>query len=305
MRESANPQDTTHAIDPVASARWLQHIPRAPDWLADTVAQRMAERLTWLCMQPKHWLDWHPNLGGRVGHQLVRQRYPGATTWIHGPHARTMRTRLWQGMGWTKAWQLWRRAQPWPGQPAVDLLWANMVAHHVANPDALLSAWHAAMVEHGVLLFSALGPSSCQGLDAVSHAMGEPPPHHPYIDMHDWGDALLRAGFAEPVMDAQRLTLTYQSLDKLVADLRAAGRNLHPGRHPHCKGRAWFARWQQALAQHLPRSAQGHWQLDVEIIYGHAWRAKPRASKGQAQPVQVSGRLGEKLGNQAPAGKLR
>lgn len=285
------------AIDPVASARRMQQRPGPPNWLADLVAERMAQRLAWLRQQPRHWLDWQPNVGGRAGHQLVRQHHPRATAYLHAPHhTQATRAWLWQGTAWPTAWQRWRRARPWPGHPAVDLLWANLVAHQAADPDALLSAWHAAMAEHGALLFSALGPSTLQGLDRVAQAMGAAPMHHAFIDMHDWGDALLRAGFAEPVMDAQRLTLTYQSLDKLIADLRAAGRNLHPGRTPHMLGRGWLSRWRQALAQHLPRNGHGHWVLDVELVFGHAWRVPTRAAGASAQPVQAAGRLGQLLG---------
>lgn len=88
---------------------------------------------------------------------------------------------------------------------------------------------------------------------------------------------LVQCGFAEPVMDMETLTISYTNLDKLWADLRECGRNLHIARTPHCLGRRWQQQLRAALEQHLPRDAQGNYVLSVEIIYGHALRPEPRA----------------------------
>ena len=78
-------------------------------------------------------------------------------------------------------------------------------------------------------------------------------------------------------MDMETLTITYTSLDKLVADLRECGRNLSVARTPHCNGRGWNAQLLAALHAHLPRDDQGNFTLSIEIIYGHALRPEPKA----------------------------
>jgi malonyl-CoA O-methyltransferase len=98
--------------------------------------------------------------------------------------------------------------------------------------------------------------------------------------MHDWGDMLVAAGYAEPVMDMERVTLTYASPQRLLAELRELGRNLQPQRFPGLRGRRWRERLLQALAS-MP-GAEQHADgalplaLTFEIIYGHALKPQPR-----------------------------
>ena len=97
--------------------------------------------------------------------------------------------------------------------------------------------------------------------------------------MHDWGDMLVHAGFAEPIMDMERITLTFATPQRLLQELRGLGRNLHPQRFAALRGRNWRARLEQALAQRLADAgADGQLALTFEIIYGHAFRpvARPR-----------------------------
>ena len=91
--------------------------------------------------------------------------------------------------------------------------------------------------------------------------------------MHDWGDMLVRAGFAEPVMDMERITLTFSSPVRLIEELRTLGRNLFPGRFQGLRGRQWKAALEAALAQ---RQGEGVLSLTFEVIYGHALRPAPR-----------------------------
>jgi malonyl-CoA O-methyltransferase len=95
--------------------------------------------------------------------------------------------------------------------------------------------------------------------------------------MHDWGDMLVQAGFAEPVMDMERITLNFSSPETLLAELRTLGRNLHPQRFAGLRGRAW----RRALGETLARtqadpSSPGRLRLRFEIIYGHAFKPPPR-----------------------------
>src|SRR5205814_4613696 len=121
----------------------------------------------------------------------------------------------------------------------------------------------------GFLMFSCLGPDSLRELRGLYAQEGWPPPAHDFTDMHDWGDMLVGAGFAEPVMDMERITLTWESPQRLLAELRELGANLHPARFPALRGRRWRERLDEELARSLT-GADGRLALTFEIIYGHA-----------------------------------
>jgi malonyl-CoA O-methyltransferase len=92
--------------------------------------------------------------------------------------------------------------------------------------------------------------------------------------MHDVGDMLVHAGFADPVMDQERIDLTWGDPAKALADLRALGGNLSPLRHAGLRGRAWRARLLEALES--LRGADGRLHLSLELVYGHAFKPAPR-----------------------------
>ena len=92
-----------------------------------------------------------------------------------------------------------------------DLLWANMALHTAADPVALFKQWHAAIAVDGFLMFSTLGPGTLVELSALYRRHGWPVPFAPFVDMHDLGDMLIEAGFADPVMDQETLTLQWDS----------------------------------------------------------------------------------------------
>ena len=74
-------------------------------------------------------------------------------------------------------------------------------SHRKADPQTLLADWHKALKVNGFLMFSCLGPDTAIELREVYRQLGWPPAGHELTDMHDWGDMLVQAGFAEPVMD--------------------------------------------------------------------------------------------------------
>jgi malonyl-CoA O-methyltransferase len=129
----------------------------------------------------------------------------------------------------------------------------------------------------GFLMFSCLGPDTLRQLRAVYATQGWPAPCHAFTDMHDWGDMLVRAGFAEPVMDMERITLSFSSGLNLLAELRGLGRNLHLDRFPAFRGRAWRERLCATLEEGLAApSESGRLALTFEVIYGHAFKPKPK-----------------------------
>jgi malonyl-CoA O-methyltransferase len=149
------------------------------------------------------------------------------------------------------------------------MLWANMALHMAADPQELIAHWHHALAIGGFLMFSCLGPDTLAQLREHYRRLGWPAPSHEFTDMHDWGDMLVAAGFAEPVMDMERITLTFQSTERMVEELRGLGRNLHSNRFASLRGRQWRRRLMDTLANHPL-------ELEFEVIYGHAFKPTPR-----------------------------
>lgn len=297
-------------LDPVAAARWLRRVPSASPWLHEWVGERMAERLAWIRRQPRHWVSWSPLLAGEAAHRRVAQRYPQASVWLAGELAAATAARWGVGARPRRRWPWQRaaatRAEAEPprvapdGVPpdAVDMVWANMLLHAAPEPRALLMQWRDWLAVDGFVMLSCLGPDTARELRALHTACGWPTPAADYVDMHDWGDLLVEVGFAEPVMDMERVTLTYPDAERLLADLRQWGRNWHPARHPTLRGRGWRQRWLHAVQQGLPRDGQGRLLLTVEVIYGHAWRPADRAVDGVVRvPLQ---RLRDQLPQRRP-----
>jgi malonyl-CoA O-methyltransferase len=128
----------------------------------------------------------------------------------------------------------------------------------------------------GFLMFSCLGPDTLRDLRQVYAQADWPEPAHEFTDMHDWGDMLVHSGFAEPVMDMERLTLTFESPERLLQELAGLGRNFHPQRFAALRGRHWKAHLLAAMLELMPRQPDGSWPLSFELIYGHAIKPAPR-----------------------------
>jgi malonyl-CoA O-methyltransferase len=150
-----------------------------------------------------------------------------------------------------------------------------------------MARWQQALAVDGFLMFSCLGPDTLRELRGVYEALGWPAPAHEFTDMHDWGDMLVQGGFAEPVMDMERITLAFETPERLLRELRELGANLHPARFAGLRGRGWRERLHAALAQHL-RGPDGQLTLTFEVIYGHALKAMPRLRPGEAGAVSLA-----------------
>jgi len=242
----------------------------------------MQERLQWIRLQPRKWVDWEPLSGGMQTHVAVAQAYPDASCWVvETSGSRQQRAEQALHTPW---WQVgrWGKSPPRVGMPPdgrADMVWANMALHMAADPAALLRRWGRMLATDGFLMFSCLGPDTLIELRDLYRSLGWPAPAHEFTDMHDWGDMLVQAGFAEPVMDMERLTLTFASPGRLFAELRGLGRNLHGQRFAALRGRAWQARLHEALAERHAASQSGKpLALTFEVIYGHALKPQPRVS---------------------------
>ncbi|XAH24810.1 biotin synthase [Xylophilus sp. GW821-FHT01B05] len=289
-------QERPPTIDPRAAARWETAPPAAASpWLHEEIGRRMEDRLQWIMLKPQRWAHWQPLRGGRATHALLARRFPDAACdVVEATPAQAQAARAALSSSWWKPGR-WRApatrflAGPEALAPgSVQMLWANMSLHTAADPQALIAAWHAALATDGFLMFSCLGPDTLRSLRALYADLGWPPAGAEFTDMHDWGDMLVHAGFAEPVMDMERTTLTYETPERLLQDLREIGRNLHPARFPALRGRAFRQRLLEALRDRLAVPTEdGRLALQIEIIYGHALRPAPRTPLAAESAVSL------------------
>jgi malonyl-CoA O-methyltransferase len=126
-------------------------------------------------------------------------------------------------------------------------------------------------------MFSCFGPDTLRELRALYAEQGWPPPVQDFTDMHDWGDQLAMAGFADPVMDMEHITLSFDTPARLLAELRGLGRNLHPQRFGGLRAPRGGGAWRRA-GPTAAGDAGAPLELTFEIIYGHALR--PSAQRG-------------------------
>lgn len=157
---------------------------------------------------------------------------------------------------------------------SVDLVWSNLALHWHPQPDYVFSEWRRVLKVDGLLMFSCFGPdtfkelrSAFSDVDNAAHALA-------FVDMHDFGDMLINVGFSTPVMDMETITVTYDSIDKLMADVRAWGGNPLMTRRRGLLSRSAWTRVADALER--SRRADGKIPLTFEIVYGHAFRPAPK-----------------------------
>jgi malonyl-CoA O-methyltransferase len=270
---------TARVIDRAALARQRQRqaLAAEPPWLHGEVARRMAERLPLIKLVPSVVIDWWSRSG--AGAELLRSAYPKAQLVRVEPQEMLLQSP--QAPWWSV--QRRRAAEPVAEHAVPDaqaqLLWANMMLHAVADPGALLTQWRKALSMEGFVMFSTLGPDTLRTLRDVYREAGWGAAHAPFVDMHDLGDMLVRAGFADPVMDQEMLRLTWATPAALLAELRGLGLNADPSRHTGLRTPRWRARLEAALAERATHiGADGRTALEFEIVYGHAFNPPPRVA---------------------------
>ncbi len=277
-------------LDPIAVARWQRVAPAVSPWLHEEVASRMQDRLQWIKLLPAAWAHWGAVRGGLKAHAELIKKYPKSecfvveTAYLQARAAiKKIAISWWNPIRWIRKPVRFEL----PPLASVDMLWANMALHEAADPQALLAQWHSALKVNGFLMFSCLGPDTAIELRELYRQLGWPPAGHDLTDMHDWGDMLVQAGFAEPVMDMERITLTYDSPARLLQELTELGRNFHPARFPALRGRLWRSRLEAMLAERL-RGADGRLSLTFEVNYGHALKGQRRIKVSALSSVSIA-----------------
>ena len=254
--------------------------------LQATVRDELLRRLEVLRMEPAVVVD----LGAGTGQASIalKRRYPGgrvvAMDIAHGMllQARKRQTLL------RRFDRVVADAAALPlGNASVDMLFSSLMLQWCNDPDRVLRECRRVLRPGGVLHFTTLGPDTLVELRQAWQAADPGHAHvNRFIDMHDLGDALVRAGFAEPVLDVERYTLTYDDARGLMRDLKAIGaHNSTAGRARGLTGKSALARM---LAAYEGFRRAGKLPATYEVVFAQAWcPTGPIRTKGQPRAETV------------------
>jgi malonyl-CoA O-methyltransferase len=265
--------------------------PNAVDVLAREVESRMIERLAMIKLAPKRILEAGSGrfpasaaLQAKFRHADLIAMDVACGAVAAGLARRPLGSRLRQVIGGSRMHGVCGDFSRLPlAADAVDLIWSNL-ALGPRTEVGLFNEWHRVLAIGGLVMFSAYGPDTLMELRSAFAAFGEPARIHTFADMHDLGDQLVGAGFADPVMEMERLTMTYTTVEQLFADLRDTGQsNAMIGRHRGLTGKA---RWRTLLGNFEALRRDGRLSVTIEVVYGHAWKAQPRRTVDGSAVIQ-------------------
>ncbi len=257
--------------------------------LQQEVGRRALERLDFIRHQPLRILDAGSGTGNAW--RGLAGRYPGAHL-VALDLASAMLRQARNNVPWHQ--RLLRRqpglvcgdleALPLAGG-SMDLVWSNLALQWVNDLPRTLAEMRRVLVPGGLCVFTTFGPDTLKELRAAQAADDGHTHVSTFIDMHDIGDSLVKAGFADPVMDRETFTLTYRDVAALLRDLQAIGaRNATAGRARTLSGKAWLA----ALTRNYEQFRRdGALPATFEVVYGHAWRPAARVGPGGRAVIDI------------------
>ncbi len=258
--------------------------------LAAQLRGQMIERLDWIDFSPETVLD----LGCGTGHgaAALAALWPGAriVALDSSPGMLRETSRLDDE---ARIEKLCAEAESLPlNDASVDLVFSNLMLPWCEDLDAVFAEIARVLKPRGLFTFTTLGPDTLVELRAAWRAVDGATHVHPFTDMHDLGDGLIRAGLTEPVLDVSRYTLTYPDLGSLMRDLKAIGaQNASNARPRGLTGRVRLRAVEQAYEEYR---SDGVLPASHEVVFGQAWGAMQRdRHEGEfAFPVGAIGRRG-------------
>jgi malonyl-CoA O-methyltransferase len=234
-----------------------------PEFLALEVAERMAEKLEIIRLQPK-------KIGhlGELNLSVLASYYPESDH--HCFDQRFSSNALAQLFKKITRQHFYRYQAPSDiGVADFDLIWSNLELHLQSDPETLMKRWRSRLKPEGLLMFSYLGPDTGKELaklfrnDCLLKNAGS-------FDMHDVGDGLMQAGFSEPVMDMEYLTLSYDDPHLLCKEAFNLGLLTSP-----------------ESVEHLIQT-ELKLTITLEVVYGHAWAPDALLSQKKAGITTIS-----------------
>lgn len=243
------------------------------------VCIRMLEKLDYVKLKPTRLIDVGSGTGW--GTRQLSERYPKADI-----TSLDIAIGMLQASRGTASW--WKKIFTTPRESylcadvealpiatdSVEMVWSNLALQWCNDLPATFVELNRIIKTEGLLMFSTFGVDTLHelrvafdGVDGYNHV-------NRFTDMHDIGDMLVAAGFADPVMEMEKLTLTYDDVRAVMQDLKSIGaNNATAGRAQGMMGKVT---WQRITQNYEKLRRDGKLPATFEIIYGHAWKPAPK-----------------------------
>jgi len=247
--------------------------------LQHEVCRRMLERLDFIKMQPAQVLDAGSGTGW--GTRQLAQRYPAAHMLPLDIAVAMLNLSRGQLGWWKKIFNngkyrhLCADIEALPlASASVELVWSNLAVQWCNDLPATFAELHRVLKVNGLVMFSTFGPDTLKELRTAFQGVDQHRHTNRFADMHDIGDMLRGAGFADPVMDMEIITLTYNDVRDVMQDLRNIGaHNVTAGRGQGLMGKT---AWQTVMNNYERLRHNGKLPATFEVVYGHAWKPQPK-----------------------------
>ncbi len=267
-------------------------------FLQHEVARRLDDHLDGMKIDPGLILD--AGCGTGFGLALLKARFPKARL-LGLDLAHAMALRAARRHARAAGWRTWlSRLAPHASRlttlcadmerlplarDSLDLVWSSLALQWVGEPDTAFREVHRVLKPEGLFLFATFGPDTLMELRAASADLDGHQHVNRFIDMHDLGDALVHAGFGNPVMEMERITLTYAALPGLLRDLKAIG--AHTVLENRRAGLMGKTEWKRLTENYERFRQDGRLPATYEVVYGHAWAGRKDRLEDGRQIIQM------------------
>jgi malonyl-CoA O-methyltransferase len=271
-----------------------QQMRRAFDRAADTydaaaelqyeIGDRLIERMDFIRIKPRRILDLGAGTGKFTAALMQRYRTADVVALDIAPgmlaHSR-------RRGGWLrKPYCVCADAERLPFvDDSFDFVFSNLMLQWCGDLGRAFTELRRVLAPGGLLMFTTFGPDTLMELraswevaDGYSHV------NH-FMDLHDVGDLLLHTRWAEPVMDSERITVTYRELRRLLQDLKDIG--AHNVTHGRPRGLTGTQRWRSFVQAYEARRESGVLPASYEVVYGHAWSPLNKHDKAGSPEVSL------------------
>lgn len=258
------------------------------------VCKRMLERLDYIKQKPATILD--VGCGTGWGTRQLGERYPVAQV-----VALDIAMGMLQASRGTSSW--WSKLFSGKTTPYVcgdmealpiatqsmDMVWSNLAMQWCNDLPATFVELHRVLNVEGLLMFATFGPDTLKEIRTAFKDVDGYNHINRFADMHDIGDMLVAAGFGDPVMDMEYITLTYDDVKAVMQDLRSIGaNNATAGRATGMMGKKT---WSRVLENYERLRRDGKLPATFEVVYGHAWKPQPKVISDGRSIIKTSFKL--------------
>ena len=247
------------------------------------IGQRLIDRLDMIKFQPQQILDLGAGTG--VATLALSKRFKKARVYALDFALPMLQQTRKRGSWLRRPHCICADMEQMPlADQSIDFIYSNAALQWSNDLDGTFREFQRVLKPGGLLMFTTFGPDTLKELRASWAAVDDTPHVSPFPDMHDVGDAMMRGGMAEPVMDVERMMLTYPDVTALMKDLKTLGaHNVTQDRHRGLTGKQ---RMSGMIAAYEQFRSGGRLPASYEVVYGHAWA--PTERERQAPSVQIS-----------------